>query len=128
MGHLNRRIILSLVLFLGTVLVLTVIVFLVSKNRDHTFQKEGVQDTKKSLIREISNYDSRINKAVIAQGPNVSNKVQQNQQDAPKHYVHSSLPDTYAVVSVVPELYKEKYVPNQSDQSTNTSTQSEHRE
>lgn len=121
-----RRGVLIFSLILGVLTISTVLLLLVDENHQKSTESAvGIQE-KESLVREIRAYSARKNTKVKAMGPRVNIEVKKKRQEPTKEFVQSSLPETYSVVSVVPELKKESYASTQSTQTVRTSVEEEH--
>lgn len=116
MRRANRIKALVFALFLGLIVVSAVLFLTVSDDGERLADSDESGNTKQSLIREISQYDPNKNTNAESLGPSLPAKRKREQREITEELVPSQLPDTYSVVSVVPELRKEKYGSDQTDQ------------
>lgn len=120
----NKVVILTLVL--GLLAVLVIVFLLFSEFREGLAIADSDGDIRENLIREIAEYEPNKDTKVRTSAPRVSGKVKPKQQGTTKNFVHSPLPNTYSVVSVVPELKKEKFERDQTKPVANASIELEH--
>ena len=122
---IQRALVSSLVL--GLVAGVAVVFLPVSKDLEKPAEPEVAGDTRERLIREIRDYDQREKTRVKATGAPVPDGYKQKRQETTGDFVHLPLPDSYSVVSVVPELKKEKQLTDQPIQNDSTYVESEYR-